>query len=129
MSRRVLVLVVLAGLALLTTAPGASAAPPAGAGNADRAAAVGPVLSSGLLQLPRAAPVSYQLSASGDSDRLAGPSRAGSYILVNTVLPRDGDSSGQPPSHDDAWVPLVILVGLLLMSGAGYLLHARREAA
>ncbi|WP_245787111.1 hypothetical protein [Amycolatopsis saalfeldensis] len=133
LSRRLLVLVVLAGLALLATAPGAGAAQPAGVSNADlaaaRTAAAGLALSSGaLLMRPRATLTGYRPTVSGqDADKLAGPY---SYNLVSNVLPRDGDNRGQaPPTHDDAWIALVILAGLLVMSGAGYLLYARREAA
>jgi hypothetical protein len=132
-SRRLLVLVVLAGLALLATAPGAGAAQPAGVSNADLAAArtaAGLALSSGAL-LMRGHPATltgYRPAVfAQDADKLAGPH---SHSLVSTVLPRDGDNRGQaPPTHDDAWIALVILAGLLVMSGAGYLLYARREAA
>jgi hypothetical protein len=133
-SRRLLVLVVLAGLALLATAPGAGAAQPAGVSNADlaaaRTAAAGLALSSGAL-LMRGHPATltgYRAAVSAqDADKLAGPY---SHSLVSTVLPRDGDNRGQvPPTHDDAWIALVILTGLLVMSGAGYLVYARREAA
>lgn len=140
MSRRLLVLVVLAGLALLTTAPGAGAAQPAGVSNADlaaaRTAAAGLALSSGALLMRgpragRATLTAYRRTVSSqDADMQAGTSYADSYSLVSNVLPRDSDTSGKPPpSHDDAWIALVILAGLLLASGAGYLLYARREAA
>ncbi|MEV0071430.1 hypothetical protein [Amycolatopsis sp. NPDC050768] len=93
---RVLALVVLVGMALLTSAPGASAAQPSGVGNAHL--------------VPQ--------SASGEAHGVR---------LVADVLPR-GDTP-PPEDHDSGWLPLLILAGLLLTGGGGYLLHARREAA
>ncbi|WIX82050.1 hypothetical protein QRX50_15445 [Amycolatopsis carbonis] len=93
---RVLALVALVGMALLTSAPGASAAQPAGVGNAHL--------------VPR--------SATGEARAIR---------LVADVLPR-GDTP-PPEDHDSGWLPLLILAGLLLTGGGGYLLHSWREAA
>ncbi|MGW4519848.1 hypothetical protein [Amycolatopsis sp. NPDC004378] len=53
---------------------------------------------------------------------------AGGYDATSQVMPR-GDGGPAPSGHDTGWVPLLILVGVLAVSGAGYLLHLRRHAA
>ncbi|MEU0529833.1 hypothetical protein [Amycolatopsis tolypomycina] len=53
---------------------------------------------------------------------------AGGYDATSQVMPR-GDGGPAPSSHDTGWVPLLILVGVLAISGAGYVLHLRRHPA
>ncbi|MCR6481585.1 hypothetical protein M8542_02035 [Amycolatopsis sp. OK19-0408] len=53
---------------------------------------------------------------------------AGGYDATSQVMPR-GDGGPAPSGHDTGWVPLLILVGVLAISGAGYLLHLRRISA
>ncbi|QKV78327.1 hypothetical protein [Amycolatopsis sp. Hca4] len=53
---------------------------------------------------------------------------AGGYDATSQVMPR-GDGGPAPSGHDTGWVPLLILVGVLAISGAGYVLHLRRHAA
>jgi hypothetical protein len=53
---------------------------------------------------------------------------AGGYDATSQVMPR-GDGGATPSSHDTGWVPLLILVGVLAVSGAGYVLHLRRHPA
>ncbi|MBE1501102.1 hypothetical protein H4696_008202 [Amycolatopsis lexingtonensis] len=53
---------------------------------------------------------------------------AGGYDATSQVMPR-GDGGPAAPSHDTGWVPLLILVGVLAVSGAGYVFHLRRHAA
>ncbi|MEV6625414.1 hypothetical protein AB0M83_38075 [Amycolatopsis sp. NPDC051106] len=53
---------------------------------------------------------------------------AGGYDATSQVMPR-GDGGPAPSSHDTGWVPLLILVGVLAVSGAGYVLHLRRISA
>jgi hypothetical protein len=53
---------------------------------------------------------------------------AGGYDATSQVMPR-GDGGPTPSSHDTGWVPLLILVGVLAVSGAGYVLHLRRHPA
>ncbi|WP_410587713.1 hypothetical protein [Amycolatopsis sp. lyj-23] len=53
---------------------------------------------------------------------------AGGYDATSQVMPR-GDGGPAPSGHDTGWVPLLILVGVLAVSGAGYVLHLRRHAA
>ncbi|MBB4688546.1 hypothetical protein [Amycolatopsis jiangsuensis] len=93
---RVLLLVLLAGLALPATAPGAGAAQPAGAGN-------------------------VHLSAPGTSYAATGESHA-------RIVTR-GDEEPAPEQHDDNWIPLLALAGLLVAAPVGYLAHSRRREA
>jgi hypothetical protein len=53
---------------------------------------------------------------------------AGGYDATSQVMPR-GDGGPAPAAHDTGWVPLLILVGVLAVSGAGYVFHLRRHAA
>ncbi|MEU0795216.1 hypothetical protein ABZ342_34565 [Amycolatopsis sp. NPDC005961] len=53
---------------------------------------------------------------------------AGGYDATSQVMPR-GDGGPAPSGHDTGWVPLLILVGVLAVSGAGYVLHLRRISA
>lgn len=53
---------------------------------------------------------------------------AGGYDATSQVMPR-GDGGPAPTGHDTGWVPLLILVGVLAVSGAGYVLHLRRISA
>lgn len=53
---------------------------------------------------------------------------AGGYDATSQVMPR-GDGGPAPSGHDTGWVPLLILVGVLAVSGAGYVLHLRRHPA
>lgn len=53
---------------------------------------------------------------------------AGGYDATSQVMPR-GDGGPAPSGHDTGWVPLVILVGVLAVSAAGYVLHLRRHTA
>ncbi len=53
---------------------------------------------------------------------------AGGYDATSQVMPR-GDGGPAPSGHDTGWVPLLILVGVLAISGAGYVLHLRRISA
>lgn len=53
---------------------------------------------------------------------------AGGYDSASQVMPR-GDGGPAPAAHDTGWVPLLILVGVLALSGAGYVLHLRRHPA
>ena len=53
---------------------------------------------------------------------------AGGYDATSQVMPR-GDGGPAPAGHDTGWVPLLILVGVLAVSGAGYVFHLRRHAA
>ncbi|MEV4055654.1 hypothetical protein AB0J55_30995 [Amycolatopsis sp. NPDC049688] len=53
---------------------------------------------------------------------------AGGYDATSQVMPR-GDGGPAPAGHDTGWVPLLILVGVLAVSGAGYVLHLRRNPA
>ncbi|MGW3966404.1 hypothetical protein ACWED2_41760 [Amycolatopsis sp. NPDC005003] len=53
---------------------------------------------------------------------------AGGYDAASQVMPR-GDGGPAPSGHDTGWVPLLILAGVLALSGAGYVLHLRRHAA
>ncbi|MFB9682977.1 hypothetical protein [Amycolatopsis plumensis] len=53
---------------------------------------------------------------------------AGGFDATSQVMPR-GDGGAAPSGHDTGWVPLLILVGVLAVSGAGYVLHLRRHAA
>jgi len=53
---------------------------------------------------------------------------AGGYDATSQVMPR-GDGGPAPSGHDTGWVPLLILVGVLAISGAGYVLHLRRHPA
>ena len=53
---------------------------------------------------------------------------AGGYDATSQVMPR-GDGGPAPSSHDTGCVPLLILVGVLAVSGAGYVLHLRRNPA
>ncbi|MDQ7809758.1 hypothetical protein Q5425_39045 [Amycolatopsis sp. A133] len=53
---------------------------------------------------------------------------AGGYDATSQVMPR-GDGGPVPSGHDTGWVPLLILVGVLAVSGAGYVFHLRRHPA
>ncbi len=53
---------------------------------------------------------------------------AGGYDSTSQVMPR-GDGGPAPSGHDTGWVPLLILVGVLAVSGLGYVLHLRRVSA
>ncbi len=53
---------------------------------------------------------------------------AGGYDATSQVMPR-GDGGPAPAGHDTGWVPLLILVGVLAVSGAGYVFHLRRNPA
>ncbi|MEU4251765.1 hypothetical protein AB0F15_30545 [Amycolatopsis sp. NPDC026612] len=53
---------------------------------------------------------------------------AGGYDATSQVMPR-GDGGPAPSGHDTGWVPLLILAGVLAVSGAGYVLHLRRNPA
>ncbi len=53
---------------------------------------------------------------------------AGGYDSTSQVMPR-GDGGPAPSGHDTGWLPLLILVGVLAVSGAGYVLHLRRHPA
>jgi hypothetical protein len=53
---------------------------------------------------------------------------AGGYDATSQVMPR-GDGGPATAGHDTGWVPLLILVGVLAVSGAGYVLHLRRHPA
>ncbi|WP_370968503.1 hypothetical protein [Amycolatopsis sp. cg9] len=53
---------------------------------------------------------------------------AGGYDATSQVMPR-GDGGPSAASHDTGWVPLLILVGVLAVSGAGYVFHLRRHTA
>lgn len=53
---------------------------------------------------------------------------AGGYDATSEVMPR-GDGGPAPSGHDTGWLPLLILVGVLAVSGAGYVLHLRRNPA
>lgn len=53
---------------------------------------------------------------------------AGGYDATSQVMPR-GDGGPAPSGHDTGWVPLLILVGVLAVSGLGYVLHLRRVSA
>ncbi|MEV7092158.1 hypothetical protein AB0M80_04880 [Amycolatopsis sp. NPDC051045] len=53
---------------------------------------------------------------------------AGGYDATSQVMPR-GDGGPAPTGHDTGWLPLLILVGVLAVSGAGYVLHLRRHPA
>ncbi|MDX3194219.1 hypothetical protein PV458_37985 [Streptomyces sp. MN03-5084-2B] len=53
---------------------------------------------------------------------------AGGFDATSQVMPR-GDGGPAPSGHDTGWVPLLILVGVLAISGAGYVLHLRRHPA
>jgi hypothetical protein len=53
---------------------------------------------------------------------------AGGFDATSQVMPR-GDGGPAPTGHDTGWVPLLILVGVLAVSGAGYVLHLRRNPA
>jgi hypothetical protein len=76
----------------------------------------------------------YQRTVSGRyADKLPGSAyardgEAGGYDATSQVMPR-GDGGPAPSSHDTGWVPLLILVGVLAVSGAGYVLHLRRNPA
>lgn len=54
---------------------------------------------------------------------------AGGYDTTARVMPRGGDGGPAPSSHDTGWVPLLILVGVLAVSGVGYVFHLRRSPA
>jgi hypothetical protein len=76
----------------------------------------------------------YQRTVSARyADKLPGSAydrdgEAGGYDATSQVMPR-GDGGPAPSSHDTGWVPLLILVGVLAVSGAGYVLHLRRISA
>ncbi len=53
---------------------------------------------------------------------------AGGYDATSQVMPR-GDGGPAPSGQDTGWVPLLILVGVLAISGLGYVFHLRRHAA
>ncbi|MFJ7212474.1 hypothetical protein [Amycolatopsis sp. NPDC098790] len=53
---------------------------------------------------------------------------AGGYDATSQVMPR-GDGGPAPSGHDTGWVPLLILAGVLAVSGLGYVLHLRRISA
>ncbi|MGV9366000.1 hypothetical protein [Amycolatopsis sp. NPDC003731] len=53
---------------------------------------------------------------------------AGGYDATSQVMPR-GDGGPAPSGHDTGWVPLLILVGVLAISGLGYVFHLRRHPA
>ncbi|MEV6640177.1 hypothetical protein [Amycolatopsis sp. NPDC051371] len=76
----------------------------------------------------------YQRTVSARyADKLPGSAyaregEAGGYDATSQVMPR-GDGGPAPSGHDTGWVPLLILVGVLAVSGAGYVLHLRRISA
>jgi hypothetical protein len=76
----------------------------------------------------------YQRTVSAKyADKLPGSAydrdgEAGGYDATGSVMPR-GDGGPAVPSHDTGWIPLLILAGVLLVSGAGYALHLRRNTA
>ncbi|MEA5358456.1 hypothetical protein VA596_02830 [Amycolatopsis sp., V23-08] len=77
----------------------------------------------------------YQRTVQGKyADKLPGSAydrdgEAGGYGATGAVMPR-GDGSPAPSSNDTGWIPLLILAGVLLVSGAGYyVLHLRRTTA
>jgi hypothetical protein len=76
----------------------------------------------------------YQRTVSAKyADKLPGSvydrdGEAGGYDATGSVMPR-GDGGPAPAAHDTGWVPLLILAGVLLVSGAGYVLHLRRNPA
>ncbi|WP_103341217.1 hypothetical protein [Amycolatopsis sp. CA-126428] len=78
--------------------------------------------------------VGYQQTVEGRyADKLPGSvyardGEAGGFDATSQVMPR-GDGGPAPSGHDTGWVPLLILVGVLAVSGAGYVLHLRRHAA
>ncbi|MET8848208.1 hypothetical protein [Amycolatopsis sp. NPDC004625] len=76
----------------------------------------------------------YQRTVAGRyADKLPGSDyarngEAGGFDATSQVMPR-GDGGPAPAGHDTGWVPLLILVGVLAVSGAGYVLHLRRNPA
>ena len=74
----------------------------------------------------------YQQAVAGRyADKLPGSAyaengEAGGFGNSGQVMPR-GDGGPAPESHDTGWLPLLILAGILLLSGAGYVLHLRRQ--
>ncbi|MEU8635513.1 hypothetical protein AB0C38_25400 [Amycolatopsis sp. NPDC048633] len=83
---------------------------------------------------PAVAVADYQRTVSARyADKLPGSDyaregEAGGYDATSQVMPR-GDGGPAPTGHDTGWVPLLILVGVLAVSGAGYVLHLRRISA
>ncbi|GAA3572286.1 hypothetical protein GCM10022222_65580 [Amycolatopsis ultiminotia] len=135
-------LVLLTGLALLVSAPGASAAQPAGTGNA-RLAGPGTahLAGSGTGTARLAGPGTAHLAESGTGNvRLAGPGTGeahltasgtgAAYAATGEARPRivsRGDRGQTPEPHDNSWIPLLALAGLLVVAPVGYLVHMRRE--
>ncbi|SFW65998.1 hypothetical protein [Amycolatopsis australiensis] len=83
---------------------------------------------------PAVAVADYQRTVEARyADKLPGSAyaregEAGGYDATSQVMPR-GDGSPAPAGHDTGWVPLLILAGVLAVSGAGYVLHLRRHPA
>jgi hypothetical protein len=85
-------------------------------------------------QRPAVTVADYQRTVEGRyADKLPGSAydrtgEAGGFDATSQVMPR-GDGGTAPSSHDTGWVPLLILVGVLAVSGAGYVFHLRRHPA
>lgn len=58
----------------------------------------------------------------------ANQGEAGGFGSSGQVMPR-GDGGPSPESRDTGVVPLLILAGILLVAGAGYVLHLRKHPA